>query len=200
VNAEQKRKFLEAVDEVERREGTDAPLSPKAVVGLFLAYFPALWEELKEPLAEDQARQLIAARQGIALRSRRRTSTEQMTLALPGMERIQIPAKIRIPPVLKKGTAPKGHYGYHWGKPLEVPVREFGRYLTREQQRLKTASLRQKEKLKPLRELYSIARAGAQGKLSMLMRDALATQAAKRKAKSAGFGSGWLFTETEAVE
>jgi hypothetical protein len=191
MTANEKRKFLEAVDEIEQREGTDAPLSPGDVLGLFLASFSDLWNELREPFAIAQALQLIAARRGIAVRSRR-TSSAQLTLAIPGLREVKVPVAIRIPPATKKGKPTRMHTG-HWGKTLEVPVSDFGLYLRREEERLKGASLRQREKLKALRELYRIARSGAKGDLTMPMKDALRTQAARRKAKEAGFGAGWLF-------
>jgi hypothetical protein len=192
MTATQKRKFLDAIAEIERREGTDTPLSPGSVWGLFLASFPDLWTELKEPFAEACGLQLIAAQH---TRSRR-SESEQMTLALPGFEPFRIPIAIRVPPVTKKGEPSRKHKG-HWGKTLEVPLSDFRLYLDRQERRLKDGSTRRRQKLKALGELFRIAQAGARGNFKMPMKDALATQAAKQEAKSAGYGAGWLFSEVK---
>lgn len=190
----QKRKFLEAVDEIQRGESDGGPLAPRVLLGLLKSRFAGLWEELKEPLADAQARLLIATRQGLSGRGRRPV-VGQLTLALPGFERIQLPARIHIPPTKKTGDPAKGHRGY-WANPLEISVLEHSRYLRRKEERLKIAARTERERLKPEREIHRIALAGAKGNLKMLMKDALATQAAKQKAKTAGFGTGWLFTES----
>ncbi|MGH9664901.1 MAG: hypothetical protein ACRD9L_10800, partial [Bryobacteraceae bacterium] len=162
--------------------------------GLFLAHFSDLWNELKEPFAAAYAIQLIAQRRGLAVRARR-SSAAQMTRALPGFQQIKIPVAIRIPAATRKGKLSKSHHAPHWGQTLDVPVHDFGLYLRLQEERAKNLSVRQREKLKPLREVYRIARVGSGGDFTMPMKAALATPAAKKKAKAAGFGSGWLFAE-----
>jgi hypothetical protein len=196
MTATEKRKFLEAVDEIERREGTDAAVSPGHVLSLFLSQFSELWEDLKEPFASAYALQLIAARHGLGIR-RRRSSAAQMTLAIPGLSEVKVPVAIRIPATTKEKQLGKGGRG-HWGKTMDVPVGEFGLYVREQELRAKDADRRQREKVKAFRELYRIARTGARGDLTMAMKDALATQEARRKAKAAGFGAEWLFNEDEA--
>ena len=188
------RKLNDALEDIEHKERNgDAarPLSVDAKMGLLEAHFAALVDELKGPLARFGLRQYIVLREA-KLHPRRHPHPAQLTLALPGLEAVKVPAAIRIPYETKKGEPGRRHVG-RWGKTLEVSISDFGLWIRHQEERLKTASAKQRQELDRQKKLYLAAKAVAKGDLRMSMGEALAKRMGKRKMRSLGFGVGWLF-------
>jgi hypothetical protein len=171
-----KRKFLEAVDEIERQQGTDAPLSPRALLELLKLQFSALWSTLQEAFADEWARQLIAVHQGLAIRARR-PHPEQLHLGLPNFGEVSLSTALYVPTPRKRADSQKGR----WVKTLQAPLVDFERYLRHAKELAKVAGLKQRQKIAAQEKLYRAALSAAKGDKSMTLGEALSKLKGKRK-------------------